>query len=100
MRAYAFLAVLVVSTSVIDLSLSRARADVTLTGFATADNQFTASVSRTPNNAGRTFLTGNSWPQTFSGSITLTRSGTYYLHVRAQDFDARDVHRAIRTRRP
>jgi hypothetical protein len=61
-------------------------ADVTLTGFATADNQITASVSRTQGNVGRVFLSGNSWPQTFTGSITLTRTGTYYLQVRAQDF--------------
>jgi hypothetical protein len=67
------------------LAGASASADVVLSGFATADNIISAYVSRTPNNPGRLFLQGSNWPSTFTGSITLTRSGTYYLQVRAQD---------------
>jgi hypothetical protein len=63
-----------------------ANAQITLAGFATADNFFTASVSTSATAAGPTWFTGNSWPTTFSGTLDITDAGTYYLHVIAQDF--------------
>lgn len=64
---------------------SAASAQVTLNATMTADNLFTASISTDPTAAGDAFLSGASWPTTFTGSTTLTAAGTYYLHVRAED---------------
>jgi hypothetical protein len=60
-------------------------APVTLNAAMTVDNTFVASISTSPTTAGTTFLTGNSWPSTFTGGFTFTEAGTYYLHVRATD---------------
>lgn len=65
---------------------SSALAENTLLGFATADNGFAASISTSPTLAGTPWFSGDSWPTTFTNSIVLTEAGTYYLHVRAQDF--------------
>jgi hypothetical protein len=57
----------------------------TLSARMTADNLFTAYISTDPNSAGTEFLSGNSWPTTFTGSTVITEPGTYYLHVLATD---------------
>ncbi len=63
-----------------------ANAQVTISGFATADNSFQASISTSATDAGTPWFSGDSWPTTFSGSTVITDPGTYYLQVRAQDF--------------
>lgn len=63
-----------------------AAAQVTLSAAATADNAFTAYISTDPLANGSSFLSGDSWPTTFTGSTSLPGGGTYYLHVLAQDF--------------
>lgn len=65
---------------------SSALAQVTLTGFATADNAFQASISTSPTSAGTPWFSGNNWPSTFSSSIDVSAPGTYFLQVAAQDF--------------
>lgn len=62
-----------------------ASADVTLSGFATADNLFEASISTSATAQGTVFFSGNSWTTTYNGSAAILDAGTYYLHVRAQD---------------
>lgn len=57
-----------------------------LSASMTADNSFEASISTSPTAAGTVFLTGNNWPTTSVGSQLVNGPGTYYLHVRAQDF--------------
>lgn len=64
---------------------SAASAQVTLSANMTADNEFTAYISTSPTLEGTSFLSGNSWPSTFSGSTVLNDAGTYYLHVFAID---------------
>jgi hypothetical protein len=67
---------------------SSASAQVTLNATMTADNAFTAFISSDPTAAGTSFLSGNNWPQTFTGSVILPGAGTYYLNITAQDFGA------------
>jgi hypothetical protein len=62
-----------------------AAGDVTLDARMTADNQFTASISTSSTSAGVPFLSGNSWPSTFTGSYVFPGAGTYYLQVQAVD---------------
>lgn len=68
------------------LTSGLANAQVTVSGFATADNAFQASISTSPTDAGTPWFSGSSWPTTFSGSTVITEPGTYFLQVRAQDF--------------
>ncbi|HYD00869.1 MAG TPA: hypothetical protein VEB22_06545, partial [Phycisphaerales bacterium] len=60
-------------------------AQVTLNASINVDNQFTAFISTSPILAGTEFLTGNSWPTTYSGNFVFPAGGTYYLHVLATD---------------
>jgi hypothetical protein len=57
----------------------------TLDAAMTVDNLFRASISASATDAGDVFLTGGSWPSTFTGSADVMAPGTYYLHVFAQD---------------
>jgi len=68
------------------LTSGLANAQVTISGFATADNAFQASISTSPTDAGTPWFSGSSWPTTYSGSTVITEPGTYFLQVRAQDF--------------
>lgn len=68
------LSALTVSAFATDLSMS-----------ATADDAFVAYVSTSANSVGGSFLSGNSWGSTFSGTTTLTPGVTNYLHVDAFD---------------
>lgn len=65
---------------------SAASAQVTLNASMTADNAFTAFISTDPSVPGDSFLSGNTWQMTSTGSTVLPTAGTYYLHVTAQDF--------------
>jgi hypothetical protein len=67
---------------------SGAVADITLNAAMTADNEFTASISTSPTDAGTTFLSGGNWPSVFSGSYIFPGAGTYYLQVQAVDHAA------------
>lgn len=65
--------------------IGTAQAAVTLSASMTADNYFDAFISTSPTLAGVNFLSGSNWPQTYTGSTTITAAGTYYLHVIAGD---------------
>lgn len=58
---------------------------VSMDASMTVDNSFTAYVSTDPTLNGDQFLTGGSWPTTYSGSYDFDTAGTYYLHVYAHD---------------
>ena len=60
-------------------------AQVTLNASINVDNQFTAYISTSPTLAGDSFLTGTSWPTTYSGNFIFPTGGTFYLHVLATD---------------
>jgi hypothetical protein len=85
MLRHAVLAVLATAGLAAALT-TKANAQITLAGNATADNFFTASVSTSATTVGPTWFAGNSWPSTFSGTLDITDGGTYFLHVIAQDF--------------
>jgi hypothetical protein len=76
---------LCVPTLLLLAAASSASAQVTLNASMTVDNLFTASISTDPTMEGTSFLSGANWPQTFTGSTTLTDPGTYYLHITAVD---------------
>lgn len=65
--------------------IGTAQAAVTLSASMTADNYFDAFISTSPTLEGVNFLSGSNWPQTYTGSTTITAAGTYYLHVIAGD---------------
>lgn len=71
--------------SALVLASSAALAQVTLSGSATADNLFTASVSTSATDAGTAWFSGNSWPTTYTSTTNISEPGEYFLHVRAQD---------------
>lgn len=56
-----------------------------LNATMTVDNQFTAYLSTSPTMEGTAFMTGTSWPTTYTGLIDINAPGTYYLHVFAED---------------
>lgn len=62
-----------------------ALADVTLSGFATCDNLFSASISLSPTDPGTPWFNGDNWQQMYNSSTNLTAAGLYYLQVRCQD---------------
>lgn len=78
---------LVILAAGVGLTAGTASAGVlaTLNASLNVDNQFTAYVSSDPGAAGTQFLSGGSWPTTYSGSFDITEPGTYYLHIRAED---------------
>lgn len=72
-----------VSLSILSLCVA---AHATMLNFAgTADNAFEAYVSTDPTAVGASFLSGNSWGTTYSGSTSLTNGVVNYLHVAAFD---------------
>lgn len=62
-----------------------------LSGFATADNAFTAYISTVSGVQGTQIGSGNNWGATFALTTTaLTTGQDYYLQIAAQDFGAPD----------
>ncbi len=57
----------------------------TLSATFNVDNGFFAYISTDDGVQGTEFLSGESWPTSFSGSVSLTAGVTNYLHVRAYD---------------
>jgi hypothetical protein len=58
---------------------------VTLSAKVNVDNFFEAYLSNSATSLGTQFMSGNSWPTTFTGNVGINLGGTYYLHVRAVD---------------
>jgi len=56
-----------------------------LTGALPADNQFSAYISTNDSDLGTLVVAGNDWKTTYSLSTALA-SGTYYLHIIADNF--------------
>lgn len=63
----------------------QALAQVALSASINVDNEFVAYISTSPTLSGTSFLTGNSWPTTYTGNYVFPSAGTYYLHVMATD---------------
>ncbi|MFT3684540.1 MAG: hypothetical protein QM783_06355 [Phycisphaerales bacterium] len=60
-------------------------AQVSLMGWVNVDNVFTAYISTSPTDLGTPFMSGDSWPTTYTGNYVFPSAGTYYLHVLATD---------------
>lgn len=76
----------ILSITAVSLITASAMGQVNLSALMVADDSFQASISTDPNAAGKNFLSGSNFNSTFSGSTTLPGPGTYYLHIRAEDF--------------
>lgn len=76
---------LFIGTALVGLAGAAQASIVSLDATMTVDNSFNAYVSTDPSLNGDLFLSGGSWPTTYTGSYEFETAGTYYLHIHAHD---------------